>query len=238
MDVGIATWQVLASTALAYQSTRTSDPRQCWLAEQLTDYLKELRLMDPERLTVEHVLALTYGDQAEDALAMLMRIADQHVHRRWAGERTEHGTIHNKNPGRTSYQNYATPQTGDRWIPDGCWLEWRCAPTGYTGVEPTMFQAGMSCPPRGYQTLRPRFDEWLDRRLGSGFSEWIDPPARLMRVAPLGLVLALGSLDAQAERLADWVIEAFERITAVEEQPGLSGRSRWLRSQRRSRRTD
>jgi hypothetical protein len=75
-------WQ---ATARALAAFHADDPVTAWLCEELSSYLYQERLMDPDALRPEHLTALAYYEEASAGLAVICQRAAEFLRHKDAG---------------------------------------------------------------------------------------------------------------------------------------------------------
>lgn len=214
------TWQETANRARRF-ARRVDDPVARWLLDEWLIYLREEGLMDPVSLGPEHMTALMYGAEAEQALSVLcqeaMAAADATVvapFEQSGGDKPKYGLGYWAKWGLGT-----TDEERARW--DNAWFDWKVVrsrgrghgiPTGHVFV-----MAGLSKARGEFTSPDP---SWIDSLLGgiggpSGplvFLRWRGDHERLQRVGYLHQVVRGDTLADQGRELGRWVTETFDAL--------------------------
>lgn len=211
------TWQDTATWIAGYPA---SGPVEVFLLTELQRYLREESLMDPDRITPVHLVALANYNEAWQALDVVTEWAASEVAARWSepvGEayKTGHEWAWNF---RASRADESPARDLGAWKPGF----WRFADASEYLADG---RAGVPCFLAGAQATQGAVKQFDERRAaalqdsgfrllarGSGIrskSDWV------VRTIYPEEILAGASLQAQADSLARWVVDALTALTAV-----------------------
>jgi hypothetical protein len=215
-------WQ---DTARIIGEWSTDDPVGRFLIAELTAYLREEDLVDPEHLKREHLVALDVHHEAVNALERVCELAATRVDSRWNGG---DGPGQYGQPVRERWWTHPwVPATQSVDLDDAWGLAWQLIFDGShlfrdRSASP-VFSVGMTAEmPGSIDGLGPDRRHRLEAAgfellpLGATTSRKNE---YVWRVADLGDVLSAGPLAGQAALLADWVVTAFTDLTRAL-QPG------------------
>jgi len=215
-DVLQATWQ---TTAGIIRSMSGETVVGQFLIDELLAYLREERLIDLERITPEHLVALSYHAEALEALEQAWQIADEYVHAHWAPHGPEHvgsryGETWHYYPSHppdvdtplSSHEQFSWSifhdgaqyfKNGRRGVPRvvagvGQWDDTALPDIGSEGEDQLRNQK--------FTILVPKRDVWT----GRGVRTW--------RMAYPDEILAGSTLVEQGRAVGEWVVEAFKQL--------------------------
>jgi len=214
-DVPQPTWQYTASLLSAFEA-RTSTAR--FLVSELQNYLREERLMDPEKLTPEHLVAFAHHTEAVEALRMICEQADAYVTELW----TRPGQDHTDTRWGETWHLYPSHRAGDPPVSDWTFA-WSLFPDssqyfrdGRNGVPRLV--AGANAQPGELQTVgdlaRTQLRKDGFQLLAKG-GMWSGKGDKIWRLAYPEDVLAGSSIKAQGDALGAWIVESFEQARAA-----------------------
>jgi hypothetical protein len=200
-------WQ---ATARAIRRFTHDDKVASWLCDELTTYLFQERLMDPEALRPEHLTALAYYGEAETALAVICQRAAERLHEVLGPPSDVKGR-----PGI----GYLASWSDD----GGTWFDWGIRTRNDAVDMPAVhLYAGLSV------EHSSAFDPELRHRLEHGipgvdgapgetiaFRYWTGRRRRLGRLAQPQDVLVGATLEAQGESLGRWVEHTLRALRAA-----------------------
>jgi hypothetical protein len=213
------TWQRTASRLGDFGPKPLSDAG-CFLIRELQQYLREEGLMDPERVTPEHLVAFAHHREAFSALELVTEEADAFVAQFWTEPEPKHHDSYGKDLyRRSSWWSYPMREAHRDVLPD--WgLDWNLFrdaraifPEGRPGVP--RFTAGASADSGELAKIDP---DAADRLRALGFEltakERLSANGwdRIWRCAYPEEVLAGSTIEAQGEALGRWVVESFELL--------------------------
>jgi hypothetical protein len=220
------TWE---RTATAISKCNPGDVVGQFLVDELCAYLKGEGLMDPDRVTPLHMVALANYREALRTLEALWNATAEKMPELWStavapyeSGRGDGGTVSDKHWGYpTSRSSEPSLRLSEPWETWG--LYWgriidsaQILRDGRPGVA--LLFAGVGTERQGslaalgedrQDRLRNLRFRLLDARSAKTSNEHI------WRVAYPEDLLAGGDLDAQATQLADWVVDAFTEVRAV-----------------------
>lgn len=212
MSVPQLTWEATSALLRLY---RPSSPVSRLLVDELLIYLREEGLVDPERVTPEHLVAVAYHAEAVAALERVYELADLAVAGGWAAPPPGHS-------GRYGTETWWTYPPRPPDVPHlGRWeLAWhvfrestQLFPDGRRGVP--RIAAGAAA---DWGTLHTISSSTKDRLASEGFQLFEkgdlrgNTRERIWRLAYPEEVLAGASLDAQGRALGQWVAKAFSDV--------------------------
>jgi hypothetical protein len=215
-EVPRLTWQ---RTGALLASFTTTTEVGTFLVHEFCDYLREEGLMDPDRLTAEHLVAFAHHKEAFEALELVCSAAISDVAQMWGPLAPEQ---YNSRYGNTSWWMFPTSRPGGTPVAarefelDLFRDSSSCFRDGRPGVP--VFTVGTSGEPGTVSTIDPETADELTR---AGFQ--LLPKAsllsnswdRIWRRAYPDELLAGATLEEQGKSLARWVVDAFERLQAI-----------------------
>lgn len=214
-------WEQVGQLCARFEASKASKSIPAveeWLLDEFVTYLREESLMELESVGPEHLTALTYYRQAEDALAVICGQAKAYVERNWDGARDG--------------------EEGKAGIPYGVWYSWPSDPHGphdsfldwsvtrASTVHPippdgaVFFMAGLNVAKGREFAVTDEQRAW-QRALEEGtdidgrrvyFQRWRGNHERLHRIAYPHQVLAGSTLAEQGSALGRWIVETFELL--------------------------
>jgi len=203
-----------------------SNSVKAFLLKELIAYMREENLTDPEAIRPEHLVALSYADQAEAALERVCENASGFIEHAWgrAADSFE-PRVRTKTPafGWNYWEAWTLKNDADG--SDLLWLDWN-ARNEVTHPEAEgrslFFMSGLTAD--SYENLAAT-DEERERhdRLQAGvridgsvvrFHRVSDDCERLTRIAFPEEVLIGRTLEEQAASLGAWVVKGFKALTA------------------------
>jgi hypothetical protein len=192
-----------------------------FLLEELHSYMQEESLIEPQAVGPEHLLALAYAVEAENALVGICERVSASL-KRWL--RREPDDFQRRSYTRKpdyGWGYYETWNLPDETDGKGPWLDWN-AKRGHPEAagRSLVFISGLTAPDHDSLPLTAQDQE----RIGSGqFQRVSDEVERLCRVAFPEEVLVGRTLDQQAKSLADWIYTGFEDLERVDDVTGNGG---------------
>lgn len=175
--------------------------------------------MDLERITPEHLVALSYHAEALEAIEQAWQIADEYVHEHWAPHDSEHtGTRY----GETWHYYPSHPRDVDAPLRRYEHFYWsifhdgaQYFRNGRRGVPRLVAGAGQwddtALPDIGSegedQLRNQRFTILVPRR-----DVWTGRGVRIWRMAYPDEVFAGSTLGEQGRAVGEWVVEAFKQL--------------------------
>ena len=214
--VPTVTWQQTGSLLATYTTTSSIG---AFLVDELCHYLREEGLMDPERITAEHLVAFAHHKEAFEALDLLCSAATAHIAAQWAPLAPEQ---YGSRSGSISWWMFPTCRDGMMPL-EGREFDFNlfrdstgCFRDGRPGVP--VFTVGTSGEPG---TIAALDAETADALADAGFQ--LLPKAsllsnnwdRIWRRAYPDELLAGATLEDQGNSLARWVVDAFEQLHAT-----------------------
>ena len=210
--VSVVRWQELHRRLRRWhhRHARVLAPESSWLVSELIAFLQEEGVADPGSITSLDVVAAGRAAQAFSLMQRLREGAEAVIGEKWArvaGENRANGRF---------YRHYrpadlAAEEWSARW-PVG-WFEWRLtsdrnlvAPVG--GL---VYGAGYTRPKRQLPTGEAEVG-WVAGLEAVGYDVVVDDQWRLYRHLRLDAVLAGDTLEAQAQVVADWVLDTLEQL--------------------------
>ena len=205
----LASWQELYAMMVAWRSGTASGSVAVWLVNEFLHFLREQGL-EERPISRQDVEALNGLNAAVEALAGVTRQAEALISRSWAKR------LGPKNPTYTD-EVFRYPimrrgdESGEAWA--DAELQWTLHPA--SGGEETSIWAGLqsgAAGPLGYEGN----DAWIRSLEGKGFRSTAHRKTQwLGRSLPLVELAALLSTGDQAKRLTEFVVDAFEAVTAI-----------------------
>jgi hypothetical protein len=219
-------WQ---DTARIIREWSTDDPVGRFLLAELTAYLREEDLVDPEDLKHDHLVALEVHHEALNALERVCELAATRVDSQWnEGDGPGQWGPRVVKERWWTYPPYPREPAAQGVDLDDAWgLAWQLIFDGSylfrdRSASP-VFSVGMTADtPGSIEALRSGHQRRLEEAgfellpLGTTTSPKNE---YVWRVADLGDVLSGGPLEGQADLLAAWVVNAFTDLTRAL-QPG------------------
>lgn len=210
------TWQEAAVLARRRREQLSPNDATHLALDEFLRYLDEEGLMDPTALTAADAFELTARPAADRAITELTRLATAKVEKGWLPA--------------ISMAGGAKPAFGAGWwaaypvsrtVPAETWgdthFEWTVRLDDFhpASRDAIAFFAGATFTTKN-NPLQAKNDSWLAARRAEGFERMQAWFWRLWRVRYPEELLAESTIDAQAQVLADWILESF-RI--LEESP-------------------
>lgn len=223
-DVVAVSWQ---QTAVALRSCADGIPDSVagFLIDELCRYLQEENLMDPERVSPAHLIALAEWSDAQLAVTAACDIAADYVAPRWTAL-GHHGAPLSSPEASWAYKPEPGGGVAKDWSP---WhLGWSLLKNGHFYFPALKragpcFIAGINTMgnPGSLQALRDAV-EWRARLpLDPAFEFFGDKNANLRRYAYPEEILSGRSLQQQGRALGAWIDEAFCALYDVGPPPGV-----------------
>ena len=209
-------WQDTAAMLRTYQP-RTEAAE--FLVNELQSYLKEEGLMDPDRVTPEHLVALAHYKEALAALELVCEQADGYVTEAWAHPDPDYTASW----GGETWWDYPASPDGPSVVGDWTFA-WHLfidssrifrdgrvgVPRFAAGVRTTRGQLAATLKDAAADELRKAGFELFEKgdvKHGSWDAVW--------RLAYPEDVLAGASIQAQGRWLGRWIVESFELARAA-----------------------
>jgi hypothetical protein len=215
------TWQSVAARVLDHSRRPDLDDVSRWLLRELYGYLREERLSDEAPLTPATVFALSAYPDAERSITRIVEIARAVVEAGWGP------------PKNYAKRGGATPAYGVGWwashevAPDGAptspawintWFEWTVR-SDHFRAEPrdavAFFAGATFATTKGSPLSAPGSDAWLAAHYAAGFERVSDYYVRLWRPRYTEQLLVDERVDAQGQRLGEWVLDCFRTLAAT-----------------------
>ncbi len=209
------TWQEIARDVSELARDEGIGEVERWLLDQLHHYLREMKLIDTEPLRAEQALALRVLPEIRPTMDRLANLVDERLKKEWGplqGSEARGGIM---GPG---WRCYAPTKEGKAaepgWGP--AFFEWTCrVDTNYV-AEPLggwVFAAGATFPKSGAPLEGDANRAWISARMHDEFRCLKDGGWwRVWRFRYPDQLLSESTLDAQAEKLSGWVLDAFEHL--------------------------
>jgi hypothetical protein len=230
-------WQAVAGNVRNARGSgvHNGTSKEDFLLEELYNYMQDQHLTDPEALRPEHLVALTYWDEADGAFQEVCRMASEYLKREWRAciLRNEGGRGPVPRYGLGYWESWALdPEADPRGGPAALgkrWLDWNASrnPTvPQSHGRSLLFISGLTAHDIANLTLS---DDDLERArlLEDGveidgrfvrFQRVTDSHERFTQVAQPDHILVGATLREQAESLGAWIIAGFKALTMPMEQ--------------------
>jgi len=210
--VPIVFWQQVLGDCLTRLPVQPHDSAGALLTRELLSYFEEEGLMPAKPLTTELALSLAVRPAATQTAAALCEIVHERVLQRYDSEGAKGGGIPTYGP--RFWAKHSIAPGSPSW--GGAWLEWglrhdsarREARNAYAFVAGVTFHKGANA------AGDPRHREWLDARLDQGFEQVTDDGPRLWSYHYPEQLLIASTFEEQADLLAGWVLERFDKLAA------------------------
>jgi len=219
-------WQEAGRLLSVLSEDLEGDAVSAFLLKELIAYMREENLTDPEAIRPEHLVALSYADQAEAALVRVCEEASGCIERAWGRAADSFApSPWKRTPGFGWNYWEAWTLKKDADGSDLLWLDWN-ATNDVTHPEAEgrslFFMSGLTAD--SYENLAAT-DEDRERheRLEAGvridgtivrFHRVSDDCERLTQIAFPEEVLIGRTLEAQATSLGQWVVRGYKSLTA------------------------
>ena len=203
-------WQ---DTARILKSFAPTTVVQTFLRDELCSYLQGEGLVDPDRVTPEHLVALSRYHEAKAALALVCEIATDVVRSQWA----EPLSPRKGSDTAWTYQWRPEDQPPAGFAPRWIWFS-EGAPFFLERPGAGRFTVGIGAAPGHLAALDHHTREQLEEAgfliLGSGDLRGIHYE-NIWKVAYPEDILAGGDLQTQGEALASWILLNFSEIATI-----------------------
>jgi hypothetical protein len=204
-NIPLVTWQSIARRIETWAAAQEMEQPARFLLDEYLRYLREERLMDRNKFTVEMAQAIAWRDIANDTIEELCRITRDQVESTW-GPRSGEERFRTQPAFGTGYWvSYDPPNP---WW-DG-WLEWtlfKRADQSWAFMAGATLADGATVPDEHQQTIAA-----LSRQ---GFSFFrYSKNDRIYRVFDPADLVDQGSLDDQGKYLASLIVDAFGAVAA------------------------
>ena len=215
-------WQA-ATPRLRHLRVTANDPVR-FLVDELDGYMTDRNLTLPEAIGPEHLVALAYWNQAEEALVAICEETSRVVKQTWG--QPDQVALDRRRPFYGWGYWEAWTRSGQRGSGEWIRLEWAVInDPSHPEVDgrSLAFVSGLAAEDSERLTATPD-DLERSRRLEDGvtltggvvrFERFVDPDgtARLSRVGFPEEVLHGRTLEDQARSLGDWIITAFDLLS-------------------------
>jgi hypothetical protein len=210
-------WQRTAERIAAFPRESDAEVGEVdqWLIKQFIRFLREEKLMSPEAVGPQHLVAMANHKEALEALKELNERARQQIETKW----TRHEEV-GQDPGDTkkgyaAYSRYPLEEGAKSQELGPVWFEFKAsAEDVFESAEELHFIAGASW---DLKTDAPSMEGWEALRNEPFFFR--DFPeggcGRFMRVATPSSVLSGAKLDDQGKELGEWALKTFEALAEV-----------------------
>jgi hypothetical protein len=225
VEVAIAEWRGVGQAA-AGSMKGLRDQVTRWLLGEYVAYLEEAHLSDPtpKPLTKFSADALMREDSTEESLVGIIERAMEGIELSWGPVRTDDDSRRplesGMNPSEEFWAQFRPAPKGRKvssaW--GGSWFEFGCRSTREMvgDLVPNgdlAFMAGLTFCNRSEAARVRDAEEWLGRRVNDRYEFFsLDRYHRVARLLYPDELLARKSLDAQADLLSDWVVDAFASL--------------------------
>jgi len=216
----VVTWQDVASVLHEWRGRQEEQESYATrLVSEFVNHLEEERLGHTRALSEQDALALNSHEEAQLSARALVEQARDRVRERWGEPDPPKQEVKPRDP-LWFWRHYPKhgPGRSLRWPEEGSWFEWHARRDAARNPEnrwgEVVFGAGVVFP----EHEAPREEEeegWLSRFYGRGF-EYGSGDGRghlfLFRYMRLEELVGLPDIGAQAQALADFVIESWEML--------------------------
>jgi len=211
-------WQRTAERIAAFPRDSGAEVGEVekWLIQQFIRFLREEKLMSPEAVGPQHLVAMANHREAKEALVSLNEIANRRIAATWGEVHTEEKKNERReDKGYTSFSRYSSVKNAKSQELGRIWFEFKAsAEDVFDSAEELHFIAGASW---DLKTDAPSMEGWealMDEPLF--FREFPEGGCgRFMRVATPSSVLSGAKLDDQGKELGEWVLKTFEALSEV-----------------------